>query len=116
MPDLRLTNDLLDMQVESEMFTPVLSEHLPLAGAVAAAHLHRAFGSVFLPWLLTGDLRTSTDASTDRLSILSSRRLTHELQTFTDASIDRLLFFLPGLLAGKLHRFTDRPAGKPTGR
>ncbi|KAK9849667.1 hypothetical protein WJX84_003269 [Apatococcus fuscideae] len=49
------------LKVESEMFTPVLSEHLPLAGAVAAAHLHRAFGSVFLPWLLTVD---SLDEST----------------------------------------------------
>ena len=51
-------HEIRGLQVESETFTPVLSEHLPAAGAIAAAHLHRAFGSVFLPWLLTGDLCT----------------------------------------------------------
>ncbi|KAK9849672.1 hypothetical protein WJX84_011250, partial [Apatococcus fuscideae] len=37
------------LKVESETFTPVLCEHLPAAGAVAAAHLHRSFGSVLPP-------------------------------------------------------------------
>ena len=52
----RLFAEESGVQVESETFTPVLCEHLPAAGAVAAAHLHRSFGSVFLPWLLTGEL------------------------------------------------------------